>query len=395
MKPKDLPAQGETQGKYKIPALRALSEITTSLASESDIEDLLERFLGTMIRLAGADAGAVRVLTTDGKHLRLVGSRGFPDDTLRGECHVDVQCSVCSEAIRHHAVNASSDMGRCLEPAGAALVAHGTHRIVPVPLRFKGQVLGVYNLYLRTGKKIPEDVSMLFSSVGEHLGMALENARLSRENMRITLMDERQMLANEIHDSLAQTMAYMKMRMALLQDSVMEGDCELSFRYMNDVSEALDSAYSSLRELLAQFRNRMDPRGLIPALEDLASTFRKRTGLSIELRNLIPELALTPDQEVQVFHIVQEALANIHKHASAQHVEVTLAQSDGRYRITVEDNGVGMSTPESPPMHFGLTIMRERADRLKGRIAYQSRPNEGTTVVLTFPAPRGARAQRR
>jgi two-component system nitrate/nitrite sensor histidine kinase NarX len=395
MKPKDLPAPGETQGKYKLPALRALSEITTSLASESDIEDLLERFLGTMIRLAGADAGAVRVLTTDGKHLRLVGSRGFPAESLREECHVDVQCSVCSEAIRHHAVDSSADMAKCLEPAGASLIAHRTHQIVPVPLRYKGQVLGVYNLYLRAGKKIPEDVSMLFRSVGEHLGMALENARLSRENMRITLMDERQMLANEIHDSLAQTMAYMKMRMALLHDSVIEGDCELSFRYMNDVSEALDSAYSSLRELLSQFRNRMDPRGLIPALEDLASTFRKRTGLGIELRNLIPELALTPDQEVQVFHIVQEALANIHKHASAQQVAVTLALADGKYRITVEDNGVGMSTPESPPMHFGLSIMRERAQRLKGRIGYQSRPSEGTTVILTFPAPRAARTPRR
>jgi two-component system nitrate/nitrite sensor histidine kinase NarX len=386
MKPEELPDQDEPQGMYKIPALHALSEISTSLASESDIEDLLDRFLGTMIRLAGAEAGAVRVLTTDGRHLRLVGTRGFPPETLRRACHVDVDCNVCADAIRRHSVECSTDMAVCLEPVGVKFAAERRHKIVPVPLRYQGKVLGVYNLYLPVERSIPPDVALLFRSIGEHLGMALENARLARENMRVTLMDERQMLANEIHDSLAQTLAYMKMRLALLQGSVEEGDCELSFRYMNDVSEALDSAYSSLRELLNQFRNRMDPRGLMPALEDLCETFRKRTGLKIELVNRTTGLALTPDQEVQVFHIVQEALANIHKHASAQWVRVSLRQAGDHYLITVEDNGVGMRSTEPRPMHFGLSIMRERAQRLKGTIEYASPPGRGTTVTLEFPA---------
>jgi two-component system nitrate/nitrite sensor histidine kinase NarX len=203
------------------------------------------------------------------------------------------------------------------------------------------------------------------------------------------------MLANEIHDSLAQTLAYMKMRLALLQGSVEEGDCELSFRYLYDVSEALDSAYTSLRELLTHFRNRMDPRGLLPALEDLCETFHKRTGVEVELVNRSAGIALTPDQEVQVFHIVQEALANIHKHASAQKVRVALEHRHERCRITVEDNGVGMDTAASPPMHFGLSIMRERAQRLRGDIEYVSRPGAGTTVILEFPAtPAPARASR-
>jgi two-component system nitrate/nitrite sensor histidine kinase NarX len=386
MKPEELPEQDDPQGSYKIPALRALSEITTSLASESDIEELLDRFLGTMIRLSGAEAGAVRVLTTDGGHLRLVGTRGFPPETLRRACHVDVECNVCADAIRRHSVSCSSETALCLEPVGVRFAADRRHKIVPVPLRFQGKVLGVYNLYLPAERSIPPDVALLFQSIGEHLGMALENTRLARENMRVTLMDERQMLANEIHDSLAQTLAYMKMRLALLQGSVEEGDCELSFRYMNDVSEALDSAYSSLRELLTQFRNRMDPRGLLPALEDLCETFRKRTGVEIELVNRSAGLALTPDQEVQVFHIVQEALANIHKHASAQRVRVSLEQAADRCRISVEDNGIGMPAGGPPPMHFGLSIMRERAQRLKGGIEYASRPGEGTTVTLEFPA---------
>ncbi len=90
---------------------------------------------------------------------------------------------------------------------------------------------------------VPEEVALLFRSIGEHLGMALENARLKRENLRIALMNERQMMATEVHDSLAQTLAYMKMRMALLQDALTDGEDERAGKYALDVEQALDDAY--------------------------------------------------------------------------------------------------------------------------------------------------------
>lgn len=377
----------EREGAYKIPALRALSEITTSLAGESDLEELLDRFLGTMIRLSGAQAGAVRILSDDGTHLRLIGSRGLPSELLKPQCEIDVDCGVCGDALRLHSVNSCSNMTICLEKGAPEWARFQWRKVVPVPLLFKGRAMGVYNLYFATERTVPDDVALLFKSIGDHLGMALENARLTRENMRVTLVNERQMLASEIHDSLAQTMAFMKMRLALLQEAVEDGDCERSFGYMNEVSEALDSAYASLRELLSQFRNRMDPCGLLPALKDLTEAFTRRTGLAIELRNRVPDPHLNPGQEVQVFHIVQEALANIQKHASAQDVVVEIATEGEHYVVTVQDNGVGMDTSGSPPpMHFGLSIMRERAQRLGGTIAYTSRPGVGTTVRLAFPA---------
>ena len=206
-------------GGYKIPALRALSEITTSLSSDSDLEDLLERFLGTMVKLAGATAGAVRVLTTDGLHLRLVGTIGLPQDVIEREQYVPLECGICGTAASTQSIE-SAGATVCRESTALAYCGDACQRVIAIPLRNKGRIMGVYNLFLAENKPVAEDVALLFDSISEHLGMALENARLTRENIRITLMNERQMLANEIHDSLAQTLAYMKMRLAFLNEAL-------------------------------------------------------------------------------------------------------------------------------------------------------------------------------
>jgi two-component system nitrate/nitrite sensor histidine kinase NarX len=375
------------RGGYKIPALRALSEIAASLSSDSNIDHLLERFLTTMIKLAGADAGAVRVLSADGEHLRLVGAVGLPPEVVEREQETTLECGVCGKAARDHTVQRSSDSNECNKNSALSFFGDSCKNVVAVPLQHKGKVLGVYNLFMGSDKAIPEDVSLLFYSISEHLGMALENARLTRENMRITLTNERQMLANEIHDSLAQTLAYMKMRIALLQEAMHTNDKTLTRKYLNDVDDAMESAYSGLRELLTQFRQRMDPRGLLPALQDLLHNFSTRTGLAVDFTNQVQYIDLTPDQEVQVFHIVQEALSNISKHSQAQHVRLTIEAQDGRHRVSVSDDGVGLvgSASSGNGMHLGMNIMRERAQRMGGEVTVESQPGAGTKVQLTFP----------
>jgi two-component system nitrate/nitrite sensor histidine kinase NarX len=255
--------------------------------------------------------------------------------------------------------------------------------------------MGTYNLFLPERFEIPEEVVVLFRSIGEHLGMALENARLKRENMRIALMNERQLMASEVHDSLAQTCAYMKMRVALLQDALRDGEIERAGKYSGDVSQALDVAY---RELLTQFRNRMDPLGLVHALGELAAGFQDRTGIALEFDNRVADLRLSVDQEAQVFFIVQEALANVVRHSGATTAKLSLEGAGDYYVATVEDNGRGGQGffalanrtggfEEHPRLrdHFGVTIMRERAHKIGGRIEVANLPERGFRVRLTFP----------
>ena len=380
-------------GTYKIPALRVLSEITSSLSSDDNLDSLLERFLGTMVKLAGADAGAVRVLTADGLYLRLVGALGLPPEVLEQERYIPVECGVCGEAAREHTVHNSTNLKACEERTAHDYFGKQCLRVVAVPLRYQGKMMGVYNLFMATDSPVPEDVSLLFHSISEHLGMALENARLTRENLRISLTNERQMLANELHDSLAQTMAYMKMRLPLLRDAVANRDEARSNKYVNDLGQALDSAYAELRELLTQFRNRMDPRGLLPALYDIVGNFYDKTGITIDFINHAPDINLNPDKEVQVYHIVREALNNVSKHSRANHVSLAIEIRQSRYIISIEDNGTGIKGKVNTDsgMHLGLNIMRERAKHLNAEVTVTPGEKAGTRVTLSFPTSTGRR----
>lgn len=395
----------DPSGYHTLEALHVLGEISTNLADEDDLDDLLGRFLGTMIRLAKADAGVVRVLTSDGKHLRMVASRGLPADVVEKERLVSRECGQCGIAIKQNRPLFEIDLKGCAERTGGNFFKTGCQAMVVVPLSNGGRLLGTYNLFLPEAFELPEEVALLFRSIGEHLGMALENARLKRENLRIVLTSERQMMAAEVHDSLAQTLAYMKMRMSLLNDAIAEQELDLSAKYAGDVSQALDDAYAHLRELLVQFRSRMDPMGLEHALNGLACGFKERTGIVLHYENKLTDLRLAPEQESQVFHILQEALANVARHSGASRAIMTLEAAGDYYVATVEDNGKGGQGffaianrvggfSEHPGLrdHFGLTIMRERAQKIGGRLEVVNLPQGGFRVRLSFPPGGGVSA---
>jgi two-component system nitrate/nitrite sensor histidine kinase NarX len=380
-------------------SLDIFSAVSASLADEDDVEELLGRFLGTMLKLAKANAGAVRVVTTDGKHLRLVAARGLPPDLVERERLVPIDCGQCGNAIADNSSRYEIDLHECAVRTRHTYFERECQAMVVVPLQHGGQLQGTYNLFLPERFELPEEVALLFRSISEHLGMALENARLKRENLRITLMNERQMMAAEVHDSLAQTLAYMKMRLALLQDALQESNVAHAGKYAGDVGLALDQAYSQLRELLTQFRNRMDPLGLQHALRQLAMNFEDRTGIALEVDNCVADLRLTVDQEVQVFYIVQEALANVSRHSGATRARLALEGAGDHYAITVDDNGRGGQgffataslTDGSDGQlhrrdHFGLSIMRERAKQIGGHVELANLPEGGCRVRLVFPA---------
>lgn len=371
----------------KMQALRVLSEVTATLASEYDLEALFNRFLEMMVRLSGASAGVVRVMTSDGHHLRLAASLGLPPELVEKERLVDINCGICGAALRNDEIRQTRDLKPCLERTRQPYFGECSSMVV-VPLEHNGRLLGAYNLYMTEERPIPEEVSLLFRTISEQLAMAVENTRLMRENLRMTLMSERQMMANEVHDSLAQTMAYMKMRIELLREALLQYESGKALKYSGDIQQALDEAYASLRELLTQFRNRMDPLGLEHALKELASGYFDRTGIRLEFENRIPDLDLTVDQEVQVFHILQEALSNVARHSGARQATLTLDADDGQYAFTVEDDGRGVFVMGAQPdlrHHFGISIMSERAQRLHGNIEIANRPQGGARLRLLVP----------
>lgn len=369
------------------PVTSLLAEITAGLSNGRELETLLGQFLGPIVRLAGAQAGVVRILSEDGAHMRMVGDVGLPPEVRLVELSVDRNCGTCGEAVDSDAPAWSADMSGCARhQTGDARFYQDCRRMLAVPLRHRGRLLGLYNLFFDSEAELGADVQIVLRSIGELLGLALHNARLERETLCSTVMSERRFLASEVHDSIAQSLAFVNMRLPLLQDAMRQHDDSLSQKYFADVEQAMDCIQSNLREIMTNFRATMDPQGLLHAVQRLAADFTQRAGFPLHLHCEAADLGLTVEQEVQVFHIIQEALANVCRHAHARQAWLTLSHRGSHLDVRVEDDGRGLGNmPADGSAHFGLGIMNERAQRLGGVVEIGLRSGGGTRVRLTVP----------
>jgi len=221
------------------------------------------------------------------------------------------------------------------------------------------------------------------------LSMAAKLDGHDQEARRIAVLEERAAIARELHDSLAQSLSFMKIQLARLQSYQNNTNSESREQMKTITSElrhGLDNAYRELRELLATFRVHMDVRGLDFAIESAIEEFGQRSGLPISLDNRLAGAVLTVNEEFHVLHVVREALSNILHHARAANVWITMAvRRNGEVAVTIDDDGIGyrpMETKETS--HHGQTIMKERAFSLGGVIDIGPRRTSGTRVKLTF-----------
>jgi two-component system nitrate/nitrite sensor histidine kinase NarX len=368
-----------------------LVELTAGLAAGGDLRQLLDRFLRPIVQIAGAEAGAVRILDPNEHRMLLVGELGLPGDLRDAERSVEHDCGACGVALAGDRLAWSDGATRCARRSEVRLRASGMQQVLAVPLSHRGRVLGLFNLFFGAGREPPADVLALLKAIGDLLGLALDNARLEREHLRATVLAERQAMAADMHDSIGQSLAFAKMRLPLLQDALRSCDQASAQRYFEDVRTAIGQAHASLRGILTQARAPMDPLGLAHALQGCAETFRRRVGIQLDFANEAGALHLHPEQEAQVFHVVQESLTNIARHAGAHHAWLRIQTRPGaRLQIVVEDDGAGVTAAAADGAalegtHYGLEIMRERARRLGGVLTVGARSGGGTRVQLEFP----------
>ena len=282
------------------------------------------------------------------------------------------------------------DCPRCLNHAeaesGWGYTDHGKHSILTIPLQDKAGIHGMLRLSLPPGRHLNTWQNRLLEALTRHIGIALGISRKTEQDRLLALQEERSIIARELHDSIAQSLSYMKIQASLLQpvlaDPARREEAEAT---LHDLREGITTAYRQLRELLATFRLKMDGdfRNLLTtAVDDYAN----RGGLKINLEANLAGCHLTPNQEIHSLQIVREALSNVVRHAQASEAWVRILHAGGgEIEISVEDNGLGITAP-SDAFHYGLSIMRERAHGLHGQISVTPRPQGGTLVSLRFHA---------
>jgi two-component system, NarL family, nitrate/nitrite sensor histidine kinase NarX len=377
----------------KTASLKILYDVAAGIHQTESVEELLLRFLRVLKEMINARAATVRLVLPDGTR-RLIGSIGLNDDLVRESDMAPVDLCLCGNVLAPGDILCDNDARYCSRLYGRRMFASSEIEVVTVPLEHRDELLGVYSLFLdRPGLKGREDIMDLLFTVGHHLGMAIAKQRSDAEAHRLSIVEERNALAHELHDSLAQTLASLRFQCRMLDDSL--AGCSIPPEARNDLTRirnGLDEAHTELRELLASFRAPLDRRGLVPALAKLTQRLGRETGAHVLFQNDSRPFELSATEELQLLRIAQEALANIRKHAQAHTVRVLLTrESGGRHVLLIEDDGVGFSPPDeqSPPGEcIGLSILEERARRIGAELRIESEPGEGTRVEIVFDAGR-------
>jgi two-component system nitrate/nitrite sensor histidine kinase NarX len=354
-----------------------------------DFKPVVEKLLETLISNVNATSGVARILPTHGQTHQLFSSVGLPAELLKLGSELELNCEISCKASIGRGIY-TTNLSACKKRRDCRNVDCQIKSLITAPIESRipsSKPIGMITLFFSEPQGPFENISKTVLSFTDLLSTLVEHNRSTREAKRSELIAERQSIANEIHDSLAQSLAYTRIRTSLLLESIRTLNAGMISKYAHDIDDSLENSQKTVRELITDFRCSVDPSGLLHALQTIVDEFRHRNDIELEYINLVANLELPLEYEIQVSHIVQEALANIATHSGATHARLVVDLSDDYYVFTIDDNGSGGCTFTPIEGHYGMRIMRERAQRIGGEIKVESTESVGTRVRLFFPEP--------
>jgi two-component system nitrate/nitrite sensor histidine kinase NarX len=367
--------------------LGALYEVSAFLAEASTLDDLAYGFAQRTRRIAGADSVAIRWSGEANERYLLLAGDSLPSFMIEDEqCALSQRC-LCGQPHRQPGTRVIPVLA---EGPGAARLGHcsraGYATLISVPVVLHQRTLGEIDLFFRSTVNLAAQDRDLLDALASHLATAMENLRVLALERETAVSGERALLASELHDSIAQSLAFLKIQVQLLRDAL-PADAEPSVaRIVDELDAGVRESTGDVRELLMHFRTRGNAEDIEPALRTTLRKFEHQTGLPTHLSIEGHGLPLDADVKVQVLHILQEALSNVRKHARAHEVWLEVQQSPF-WSFEVRDDGEGFDAGRQPPgeTHVGVRIMSERAARIGGQVVIDSVPGAGTCVTLTLP----------
>jgi len=369
--------------------LATLYDMTAYMNASSSLEDLCRGFLRRLMVATGASAGLVRLVSReDGSMFRYV-DEGLPGSFLERESCIGRGECACGDAARREGAVIHVLSGHPL-PFAVSLphcrdAGFGT--VAALPITAHREVLGVYNLFFADARELSSETRHMLESLGHHFGAAIENIRLASRERELAVAEERNLLAQELHDSIAQSLAFLNLQVQLLRRSIAGGRAAEATRVADEIQAGVQESYADVRELLTHFRTRAGGGDVEHGIRSLLARFERQAGVPASLKSRGNSLPLDPETQLQVMHIVQEALSNVRKHARANSVAVEVSRGPGHVFV-IRDDGCGFDARRSfaeGDEHVGLRIMRERAERIGANVSIRSERGRGTEITLSVP----------
>jgi len=259
-------------------------------------------------------------------------------------------------------------------------------KYITIPVSDQNKQYGVLIIQSTETKPLQNWQKILLENIAGQIGIAIKLSQQAAETRRLSLMEERGAIARELHDSLAQSLTYMKIQVSRLQALSKKPNSEADTQtVITELKVGLNSAYKELRELLTTFRLKIDGEDFNQALLKTVAEFNGRTNTIINCENKITYCDFTPNEEIHILQLIREALSNIVQHANASLAIVSLQyDNDGYIEILIEDDGIGLTTRTTQTHHYGMSIMHERAKTLNGKYEIYNKSEGGVKITLNF-----------
>ncbi|MCF7521290.1 histidine kinase [Neisseria sp. ZJ106] len=367
--------------------LALLYQTTRDLHQIHKAKTAAEEFLTRTLPAFSAAAGCIRLIDTNGRRTDPIAVIGLPEALQQAEQRFDFQRFLHTR---------SAERSAYLGNAAAFFAQHGDSlpdqdcpfaHIAVFPIRYKAENLGLLTLYFSDGITLADNDHELLLTLCSQLGVSIANGRFAQERRQLAVLQERNLIAQGLHDSIAQTLTFLNLQVQMLEsafDADKKDQVEENIRFIKD---GVQECYDDVRELLLNFRTKISNKDFPEAVSTLLTRFEQQTQIEVNTVWLDEGLRLDNEEQLQVIFILQESLSNIRKHAHARQVDVRLINKRD-FTLQISDDGIGFDTGGLSSIsgeHVGLGIMQERARRINAGLSVQSQLGHGTTVTLILP----------
>lgn len=382
-----MPSDAEPKGHDRSlpPALDALVAAVRAISGVLDVEQVLQLIVDRVRELVAAQYAALGIVDEQGRITEFVTS-GISPEQRRAIGDLPHGHGLLGLIIRENRAFRIPHIAS--HPQSYGFPAHHPpmDSFLGVPVTAKGRAVG--RLYLTNKQEALEfgaDDQALVETFALHAGIAIENARLHEQVQRLAIVDERDRISRELHDSVIQSIYAVTLSLDDVPELVEEAPVEARQR-VDDAIDALHGVIRDIRNFIFGLRPPLlDSETLLDGLEVLATELRHSTAIEVETSGVEPD-AVPLDVVAELLAVAREALANVARHSDATRAWLRVATPDGGVRLEIADDGTGFAADVAPPRgHHGLANMRARADALGGSFALESRPGDGTRIIVSVP----------
>lgn len=372
--------------------LIALSRVVTAASHSMELEQILHTALEQALQVVGVEMGGIWLVDETSGNLSLFVSQGMSEQMREQLRVVRAGEGISGEALQSGKTIVLEDIDQ--SPLRAKIIA--THEelrsLVAVPIKVHDRILSVLDVMTRQQRSFNSEELTLLTSIGQQIGIGIENARLIQEirqqTERVAALQERDWISAELHDGLLQTLGYLYLQADQLETLSISRDWSEMAQKLAHQRHVLEQISGDIRRFIADLRKAPPPLYLQDALQKMLAEFKQKTPVEVFLEMEQPLSRLKADHVAHLVRIAHEALINATQHGHARKIIITCAIQGEQGELRIVDDGDGFSPEWVPPQggeHFGLSIMRARAARLGGQFSLSSTPGEGTHILVTWP----------